>query len=941
MRMRLVAAAVAAFVVGGLVVPAATTATAAEPGPAVAAGEPTLREKALRSRPRQRLQVGFKRGVGPRARADALAKAAARGRGVGVERRLDALNAAVVRADDPAAVARLLREDDRVAYVEPTSIFRPAAVEPRSAELTEIGVAPLHDHATDPNLGAGSQIAILDSPVSTTIGDLDSPGKVTVVADTFTEDYDESPGDPWRDFACDAVRCPHGTGVATAAAAEADGAGMVGVAPAATIRSYTVFRRWTYTDPDTREVYHDVSGDSVGLAEALVAVGDYAATHPELVAVNMSLSGVFDSRLLQQAVAYLHEKAPRVTIVAAAGNDGGERANFPAGDPYVLSVGATGQVPRTLTCADAIDPATPWSTAWFSNRGDVDVVAPGRCVDVWYPTMDETTGEVDVGSVAVRKEDGTSFAAPMVAGIAALLATDGVTGDAARAAIIASAGGAPGYERGAGKADAGAAVALATGVAPYTALTLDRGAQVASNVGRRGVEVIRVDPTGTTEPIVPTPTVPAGYGAFTAGAATSAPGVATRRWTFAVADVSRVGVTFAMTADGGAGGDDVAVQPIRLLDSTNGHEGVQTASGETSSAALTYGKRSAYLRSFVIPWSGAKVSWSHTFGSGSLAGVAAAELLLWEPTTSGGAADAAMEPFWASSPPAGTRSGSGSAQIGGAGDVGCEYVGPGPDDYAPCKPGRYVIGFLTYGPTASSSSTSRYTMRPTWSSAPTVTATAPAVASSASTTGPFAVSWGGTRAVAWDVAYAVKTKVGSTWTITAWKPWRTKTPAKSGVFGAGNVPERIAPGKTYHLRVKAYDRYGNPTLSAVRTTSVPFDDRSSSIGYSAGWTSTAATGRWLGTARKTSTAGAKAWLTSETSRFRIVGDRCSTCGQIRVYVDGVYKGTVDTYRSSLAVRQVLWTSAALGSVKSHRIAIVVVGTRGRPKVVLDGISILR
>jgi Subtilase family len=137
-----------------------------------------------------------------------------------------------------------------------------------------------------------------------------------------------------------------------------------------------------------------------------------------------------------------------------------------------------------------------WRVASFSNRGEVDVLAPGVAVTSWWDGQLEAL-------------DGTSFAAPEVAAIAAGLVAVGVTGDRARAAIVASAE-APvtsdvvATASGSGRADALAAVTLATGSVPYVALATTGGSHVANVVGRRTVEQLRFEP----EPAEPEGAVP-------------------------------------------------------------------------------------------------------------------------------------------------------------------------------------------------------------------------------------------------------------------------------------------------------------------------------------------------------------------------------------------------------------------------------------------------
>lgn len=936
MRKPFVPALVAAVAFAGLTAPAAAAAPPAPPAQEAVTATPAP------PRPSGRLQVRFKPGVTAKGRDAALAKVRGKGHGVRVHRGLTVLNAAVLRVSNPRAVQALLRDDPSVAYVERESRYLPSETPTR--ELNEVGATAVQAQP-DPNLGAGTTIAIIDSPVTGTVSDLNGAGKVAN-GGSFGSDYDEVPGDDFRDDPCTASACPHGTGVASVAAGEADGAGMVGVAPAAKIRSYDVFRRWSYTDPATGEVTRWISADSGDVASALVQVAEDAQSDPSIVAVNMSMESDFDNRLMRDAIEYLHAVAPRVTVVAAAGNDGSERANFPAGDPYVLSVGATGQVPDGYSCGTSVSSATPWTVTSFSNRGDVDVVAPGRCVAAW--NWVDTNGNGAPDAFRVTKVNGTSFAAPMVAGIAALLASADVpvTGDAARAAIIASATGTPTVDSGSGKAHAGAALDLAAGTAPYTALSVDRGGQVATLVGKRRLEVLRVDKADPT-PTAPTPVPTAGYGTVTPAAASSPappaePGLTRAYYSYAVPAVEKTS-TFALTADGGSGGADIAVAPMKMLSAYDSFEGLPAATGETGSAALVHGERSAYIRSANVR-NTSRLDYAYTFGhlTSPEDMPPTATFNVWEPTSPGGVADAALEPVWQYTPDMG-RSGADYLVPGGIGGDICAYNAAGEGRY--CHAGRYLVGFLTGSSRDDSASFRRYELKLTYPG-PTLTASAPTVASSASISGPFKVSWGGnSRAVKWDVAYAVKTKTSTGWRVTSWTPWHTTTAPSSAYFGLNGAPVAIQPGQTYHFRVQAWDSLGNPTVAAVKTTAVPYDDRSPEVVYSTGstaWTKVGVSDRWLKTASKSSAAGARAALTADASSFTIVGDMCAACGSFKVYVDGVYKKTVSTYRAEgTSVRRVLWSSGSLGSVASHRVTVIVSGTPGRPKVVLDGIAATR
>jgi subtilisin family serine protease len=109
--------------------------------------------------------------------------------------------------------------------------------------------------------------------------------------------------------------------------------------------------------------------------------------------INMSFGTLEQSKILKDAVEYAHKSG--VTMIASAGNDGKDEAQYPAAYDKVVSVAAT----------DLWD-----MRASFSNYGDsIDVSAPGVAIIAPYPG----------GYYAVVS--GTSFAAPLAAGEAALL----------------------------------------------------------------------------------------------------------------------------------------------------------------------------------------------------------------------------------------------------------------------------------------------------------------------------------------------------------------------------------------------------------------------------------------------------------------------------------------------------------------------------------------
>jgi subtilase family protein len=170
----------------------------------------------------------------------------------------------------------------------------------------------------------------------------------------------------------------HGTAVASVAAAPANGVGIVGIYPQATLHVYDA----------------DLSGRLTD-GELIRGIDIAASAGPGVI--NLSLGGTqFDPAL--QDVIYSAIRRGSV-IVAASGNsrEEGNPINFPANMSHVLTVAAT----------DSSDHVASFS----SSSVGVDIAAPGVDIPAAVPTLYLAAGFTTV--------DGTSFSAPMVAGAAA------------------------------------------------------------------------------------------------------------------------------------------------------------------------------------------------------------------------------------------------------------------------------------------------------------------------------------------------------------------------------------------------------------------------------------------------------------------------------------------------------------------------------------------
>ncbi|MPY96840.1 MAG: S8 family serine peptidase [Actinophytocola sp.] len=360
MLRRLLAASLVVLVVPLTPVPA----VAANPGfdvERLAAPEPTTKNQDSTADP-DTLLVKFARGASVSAKRNAVARYSATR-----VTTLPGLSYELVRAPGRAkAVARSLANDDAVADVELNHI-RSATARPNDPAYTQgdqgyLRKLRLHLAWNRVKDARSQVIAVVDTGVDARHPDLSRRlvGGYNVL----------NPG-----------RAPiddngHGTMVSGIAAAQTNnGEGIAGAA-------------WNGRVMPIKVLDQDGNGTDWDIADGIKVATDRGAR-----VINLSLGGTAPSELLREAVQYARNNG--ALVVAAAGNTSGNHRIYPAAYPETLAVGATDQSA---------------GLAWFSSWGNwVDVSAPGFNIVATYP-----------GNRYVI-DSGTSFAAPLVSGIASLV----------------------------------------------------------------------------------------------------------------------------------------------------------------------------------------------------------------------------------------------------------------------------------------------------------------------------------------------------------------------------------------------------------------------------------------------------------------------------------------------------------------------------------------
>lgn len=275
-----------------------------------------------------------------------------------------------IAASIPERAAAALRANPRVARIEPNvRIFALDAELDSSWGVKRIGAGTVHAAG---NRGLGVKVAVIDTGIDYNHSDL---------AANYGGGFDfvNNDADPFDDH-------KHGTHVAGIVGARDNDAGVVGVAPEATIYALKV-----------------LDGSGGGNFDSVIAALQWSVDNG--IQITNSSFGASQDPGLTAKQAYDNAAAVGILHVAAAGNSGncqgtGDNVQYPARWESVIAVAATD--------SNDVSPC-------FSSTGPaVELSAPGVSVNSTVP------GGYEVLS-------GTSMASPHVAGTAALVIRAGVS----------------------------------------------------------------------------------------------------------------------------------------------------------------------------------------------------------------------------------------------------------------------------------------------------------------------------------------------------------------------------------------------------------------------------------------------------------------------------------------------------------------------------------
>ncbi|HEY3523118.1 MAG TPA: glycoside hydrolase family 3 N-terminal domain-containing protein [Candidatus Limnocylindrales bacterium] len=153
---------------------------------------------------------------------------------------------------------------------------------------------------------------------------------------------------------------------------------------------------------------------------------------------------------------------------------------------------------------------------------------------------------------------------------------------------------------------------------------------------------------------------------------------------------------------------------------------------------------------------------------------------------------------------------------------------------------------------------------------------------------------------------------------------------------AGSTTESVERGSSLRNRVRFTDGAGNTGAWHAGPTVTPRvrEQSSALITYHGDWTTIEKSSASNGSFRSSTSVGASATYGFDAAAIAWVASRGPGRGSAAVYVDGVYRTTIDLHASSYHARQIVY-ARHWSSNGHHTIRIVNLGTAGHPRIDVD------
>ena len=148
--------------------------------------------------------------------------------------------------------------------------------------------------------------------------------------------------------------------------------------------------------------------------------------------------------------------------------------------------------------------------------------------------------------------------------------------------------------------------------------------------------------------------------------------------------------------------------------------------------------------------------------------------------------------------------------------------------------------------------------------------------------------------------------------------------------------------RTYRFSVRAVNKatlFG-PFRSGPTFRTISYSESSTAVKFSSGWGLSSSTAFVGGKAKYSVTAGRSASLTFIGNRVSWLSATGPNMGSARVYINGSLTATVNLYSATPVARKLVF-GRTFSTSATRTIKIVVVGTAGHPRVILDQIYVMR